>query len=54
LVGLSGVASISAGQASMFALMTNATIQAWGVNTFGSLGDGTEVTRLLPVPVLVQ
>jgi alpha-tubulin suppressor-like RCC1 family protein len=54
LLGLSGVASLAAGPSSAYALLTNGTIQAWGYNVFGGLGDGTEVTRFLPVPVLVQ
>lgn len=42
---------VSAGVPHTCALMTDASIQCWGGNTFGGLGDGTAVQRLVPVSV---
>jgi alpha-tubulin suppressor-like RCC1 family protein len=38
--GLTGVTAIAAGAAHTCALLTNGTVQCWGLNTFGELGDG--------------
>ena len=51
-VGLeSGVRSISVGYAHACALMTDGTVQCWGANGHGSLGNGTRTTSLVPAPV---
>ena len=53
--GLSGVKAVvqsaSAGGAT-YALHTDGTVSAWGVNTTGGLGDRTTITRPLPVKVM--
>ncbi|MEN9574272.1 MAG: Hemolysin, plasmid [Verrucomicrobiota bacterium] len=47
---LTGVVAITAGNSATIALMSDATLLAWGYQT-GGLGDGTSATRYLPVPV---
>ena len=39
--GLTGVQAISAGSQDSAALLGNGTLMTWGVNKFGTLGDGT-------------
>lgn len=34
------------------ALLTDSTVQCWGANNFGQVGDGTTTRRKLPTPVL--
>jgi len=34
-----------------FALMEDGTVQGWGVNANGELGDGTDVNRFSPTPI---
>lgn len=34
-----------------FALMQDGTVQAWGVNANGEIGDGTDVNRSSPTPI---
>jgi alpha-tubulin suppressor-like RCC1 family protein len=45
------VKAISAGCQDGFALTTSGSLWAWGVNSYGQLGDGTTTNRLKPVRV---
>lgn len=47
----SGVKSISAGTFSTFAVTTGMNALAWGLNSFGRLGDGTTNSAAVPVDV---
>lgn len=49
--GLSGVASVSAGNRHSLALKADGTVWSWGYNAFGQLGDGTNTERTMPVAV---
>lgn len=52
VVGLgSGVASIAAGQYHTCAISVGATLQCWGYNSDGQLGDNSNQNRLTPVSV---
>ncbi len=46
-----GIVGIAAGWNFCQALLNDGTLLAWGVNTWGQLGDGTTTTRSSPVPV---
>ncbi len=46
----SGVRAVAAGMSS-YAVLDNGTVEAWGDNTFGQLGNGTHQNTSLPVPV---
>jgi alpha-tubulin suppressor-like RCC1 family protein len=48
---LSGVSAISAGGQYSLAVQGAGVIWAWGVNTYGQIGDGTTTTRLSPTMV---
>ncbi|MFF3460788.1 RCC1 domain-containing protein, partial [Streptomyces sp. NPDC002730] len=48
---LTGVTAIAAGDSHTLALMKNGTVKAWGMNTNGQIGDGTNKERLSPVTV---
>jgi alpha-tubulin suppressor-like RCC1 family protein len=37
-----------------FAIMSDRSVNAWGDNSQGALGDGTRTTRFTPAPVLAQ
>ncbi len=51
--GLAGVASVSAGNNFTVALKVDGTVWAWGTNKgAGQLGDGTNIDRSTPAPVL--
>jgi uncharacterized repeat protein (TIGR01451 family) len=50
--GLSGVRSIAAGGGHALAVKRDGTLWSWGANTQGQLGDGTNASRLTPVPVI--
>ncbi len=52
--GLSGVkeVAVSGESDAFYALHTDGTVSAWGLNTAGQLGDRTTTTRPLPVKVL--
>lgn len=49
--GLSGVVAIAAGGADDAALLENGTVEAWGENKSGQLGDGTTAEKDVPTPV---
>ncbi|MDA8417704.1 MAG: fibronectin type III domain-containing protein [Desulfobacteraceae bacterium] len=49
--GLSQVRAISAGGGTSVALMSDGTVEAWGFNGYGQLGDGGTITRSTPQPV---
>lgn len=57
--GLSGVVSLAVGPAILgevghghvCVLMGNGTVQCWGANDYGQLGDGTTTSRVTPAPV---
>ena len=50
--GFSDWTQISAGREHSVGLRANGTAWAWGLNTFGRLGDGTLTSRLSPVSVV--
>src|SRR5438445_433783 len=45
------VVSVAAGGTATFALMADGTVQSWGSNGAGQLGDGTFVSHVAPAPV---
>jgi len=51
---ITGVAQVSAGTLSTCALMTDGSVQCWGQNNMGQLGDGTRIDEKTPVHVLFQ
>jgi alpha-tubulin suppressor-like RCC1 family protein len=51
LSGLEDVTSVSGGDTSGIALLSDGTVEAWGENTFGQLGNGTQERSLSPIPV---
>lgn len=53
VVGVDQVVSLAAGDAHVCALRQNGSVWCWGANDKGQLGDGTTITRRLPVPVAV-
>ena len=53
LAGLSNVIAIAAAAEHALALRRDGAVLAWGSNRNGKLGDGTEISRLLPTPTLV-
>ncbi len=48
---LSGVAHVTTGEHHSCALMTSGQVRCWGLNSYGQLGDGTQVSRTRPVTV---
>jgi alpha-tubulin suppressor-like RCC1 family protein len=51
VAGLSEAASVAGGWHDGYALMSNGTVQAWGGNGYGQLGDGTREDKTQPVAV---
>jgi alpha-tubulin suppressor-like RCC1 family protein len=43
---------VSAGSQHTCALLADATVRCWGLNFDGELGDGTNMGRARPVPVV--
>jgi alpha-tubulin suppressor-like RCC1 family protein len=43
---------VSAGSQHTCALLTDGMVSCWGLNFDGALGDGTNMNRALPVPVV--
>jgi alpha-tubulin suppressor-like RCC1 family protein len=48
---LSGVVAIAAGNEHACALMSDGTVECWGQNSAGQLGDGSTTPRFIPVRV---
>ena len=51
--GSTPVVAIAAGPEHALALTSDGTVLAWGRNTNGKLGDGTDTDRLVPTPTLI-
>jgi alpha-tubulin suppressor-like RCC1 family protein len=51
VAGLTGITAIAAGSAHVLAVRNDGTVRAWGSNTLGQLGDGTQAGRVTPVTV---
>jgi alpha-tubulin suppressor-like RCC1 family protein len=49
--GLSGVQSVTGGYEHSLALMADHSLQAWGLNSDGELGDGANISHSTPVAV---
>jgi alpha-tubulin suppressor-like RCC1 family protein len=49
----SGVTQIAAGSGTGYALRSDGSVKAWGLNNAGQVGDSTKANRLAPVTVLV-
>jgi alpha-tubulin suppressor-like RCC1 family protein len=49
--GLSSVTDVAAGSFHTCALLTDTTVECWGFNFYGQVGDGTTENRLMPTPV---
>jgi alpha-tubulin suppressor-like RCC1 family protein len=49
--GLTGVTQVSAGAEHSLALLSDGTVEAWGDNSDGELGNGTTTSSAVPVPV---
>ncbi len=52
VAGLSGVAQLAGGRNHVLARLQDGTVWAWGDNTYGQVGDGTQVNRNRPARVL--
>ncbi|MFB9279033.1 invasin domain 3-containing protein [Cohnella cellulosilytica] len=51
-VALDGVQAVAGGQLHSLALTESGEVLAWGMNTNGQLGDGTQTNRAYPVSVI--
>jgi alpha-tubulin suppressor-like RCC1 family protein len=51
VLGLTNVAAIAAGYHFSLALLSDATVTAWGGNDYGQLGNGTRERSAMPTPV---
>jgi len=51
VVGLSGVTAVTGGYQHSIALLSDKTLMAWGVNSKGQLGDGTNTNTSTPAAV---
>lgn len=51
VTGLSSLTAVSGSGNHTLALKSNGTVWAWGANFYGEVGDGTTITRALPVKV---
>lgn len=49
--GLTGVTHLSLGTAHACVRLMDGSVQCWGANFLGQLGDGTMMSRTIPVPV---
>jgi alpha-tubulin suppressor-like RCC1 family protein len=49
--GLNGITAVTAGENYTIALKSNGTVWAWGYNRYGQLGNGTQKTSSVPIPV---
>ena len=52
LQSLAGIRDVQAGYLCSYVVDTNGSVQAWGWNGFGQLGDGSTDERKTPVPAL--
>jgi alpha-tubulin suppressor-like RCC1 family protein len=51
VVGLTGASQLALGERFSCALLLDGTVQCWGANTLGELGNGSFTSSLVPVPV---
>jgi alpha-tubulin suppressor-like RCC1 family protein len=51
VIGLTGVAAVSASEYFTCAALSDGTVRCWGNNDYGQLGDGTQEPSTSPVPV---
>jgi alpha-tubulin suppressor-like RCC1 family protein len=49
--GITQAIAVAAGGSYACALLGDGSVQCWGDNTYGQLGDGTTTQRSQPVPV---
>jgi alpha-tubulin suppressor-like RCC1 family protein len=52
VVDVAGAIGVAAGGAHSCALLSNGTVKCWGDNSLGQLGDGTNMSQPVAVPVL--
>ena len=49
---MTGVTAIAAGGSQTCVIVADSSVQCWGANDFGQLGDGTKINRATPVAVV--